>query len=149
ISAQLKAPGTGAPQKIELSVDRADLARAVNQLAEKILAALKVSPTINAWNAADEAEQFFAEANWSYRWGLFAQAQAASESAWALGKHTRDVAVLRIQAYDRAARLPGDCIGVLAAPDETYLKLISRTLELFNQDTRIFFNESRPDTNWF
>src|SRR6185312_9272933 len=54
------------------------------------------------WNAADEAQKYFEEAKWALKWGIFQQAQSASESAWALGKQDMDCALVRLNAYASA-----------------------------------------------
>jgi hypothetical protein len=84
---------------IEASGSRTNYAEVVNQLAEKVLAALKIDARPATWNTADEADKFFKEAQWDLSWGLLPQAQAAVESAWALGKQDEDCATVRIHSY--------------------------------------------------
>jgi len=99
INARLSPPKGGAPVTFEVSGSRTNLAAVVNQLAMKVEAALKVHPTVTEWNAADEARQYFKEAQWALRWGVYEEAQAAADSAWALGKQDLECAVLRMRAY--------------------------------------------------
>ncbi len=112
LNARLIPPG-GIPVLIEVSGSRTNFAEVVNQLAEKVLAGLRIDAKPSAWEAAAEAEKFFNEAQWCLGWGLRRQAQAAVESAWALGKHDEACAKLRIKSYlpDISAHLAGfnDC----------------------------------------
>jgi hypothetical protein len=100
INARLTRPRGGAPVPLEVAGSRTNLAEAVNQLAEKIIAALHVTPVTKAWDAADEAAQYFAEAQWALRWGDFKEAEMAADSAWALGKQDQECATARIKAYE-------------------------------------------------
>lgn len=102
INARLVPPKGGAPVLLEVSGMRTNLAGVVNQLAAKMNAALQVSSTVKEWNAADEAGQYFEEARWALKWGVYSEAQMAAESAWALGKHDMDCATIRIKAYSTA-----------------------------------------------
>ena len=99
INARLTPPKGGAPLQFEVSASRTNLSEVINQLAEKVNEALKISSTVHAWNAADEAAQYFGEANWALRWGVYSEAQAAADSAWALGKRDLVCALVRVNAY--------------------------------------------------
>jgi hypothetical protein len=99
IDVRLTPPRGGAPLRFEVSGSRTNFAEAVNRLAAKVIELLKVSPTVTEWNAADEAQQYFAEAKWALKWGIYPEAQAAAESAWALGKRNLECAVDRITGY--------------------------------------------------
>ena len=98
ISARLIPPG-GSPVLIEVSGSRTNGVEVVNQLAGKVLEALKLEASPAAWNTVDEADKFFKEAQWCLGWGMLPQAQAAVESAWALGKQDDACAKLRIKSY--------------------------------------------------
>ncbi|MDB6112533.1 MAG: Calcium-binding EF-hand-containing protein, partial [Pedosphaera sp.] len=50
-------------------------------------------------NAADEAVEYLNDAKWALRWRVLAEAQAAADSAWALGKHDMECATVRVGAY--------------------------------------------------
>lgn len=100
INARLSPPKGAAPLEFQVSGSRTNLAEVVNQLAEKIDEMLKVHSTMKEWNATDEAAQFFAEATWALKWGLLSEAQAAADSAWALGKRDMDCLTAQIQAYE-------------------------------------------------
>jgi Ca2+-binding EF-hand superfamily protein len=99
INARLTPPNGGAPLLFEVSGNRTNLSEVVNQLAAKVIELLKVNSTVPEWNAADEAAQYFGEAQWALRWGVFSEAEAAADSAWALEKHDMDCATVRVRAY--------------------------------------------------
>jgi hypothetical protein len=100
INARLTPPKGGVPLLIEASGSRTNFAEVINHLAAKVIQALKINPTIKEWSAAAEAGQFYDEAKWALRWGVFGEAQAAADSAWALGKHDQDCATIRVKAYE-------------------------------------------------
>jgi len=99
INARLTPPKGGTPLLLEVSGGRANLGEVVNRLAAKVNEALKVNSPVKEWNSTDEAVQYFDEAGWALRWGVFQEAQAAADSAWALGKCDQDCAIIRIRAY--------------------------------------------------
>jgi curli biogenesis system outer membrane secretion channel CsgG len=101
ISARLVPPRGGAPVAIEVSGSRTNFPQVINQLAEKIRESLRLSGTAAPWNPADEAQKYYEEAQWALKWGLYEQAQSASDSAWALGKQDMDCALARLTAYIR------------------------------------------------
>jgi hypothetical protein len=101
ISAELTPPRGGAPVPIGVSGNRTNLAEVINELAAKICDGLKLPRNATPWNAADEAQKYFDEAKWAFKWNLFPEAQSAAESAWALGKQDLDCALLRINACVR------------------------------------------------
>ena len=96
INARLTPPKGGAPLQFDISGNRTNLAEVINRLVVKVVELLKAGSGSKEWNAADEAQQYFAEAQWALSWGLLAEAQAAVDAAWALGKNDRPCAVLRI-----------------------------------------------------
>ncbi len=89
----------GKPVQFEVSGSRTNLADVINALAAKVVTALQIAYIAEEWKAADEAAQFYEEAKWALRWGVFAQAQSAADAAWALGKHDLECALLRGRAY--------------------------------------------------
>ena len=99
LNARLVPPKGGAPLDIELRGSRTNLAGVVEELAQKVIAALKLRPSIAAWKPADEAQRYFTEAQWAHRWGIYAEATAACEASWALGLESKEVAELRIRSY--------------------------------------------------
>ncbi|HVU09531.1 MAG TPA: hypothetical protein VHG89_13440 [Verrucomicrobiae bacterium] len=109
INARLTPPKGGAAVTIAVSGSRTNLAEVINQLAAKIIKALKINSTVKEWNAADEAAQYFDEAKWALKWKVYSEAQAAANSAWALGKRDLECAIVRVEAYSSE---------VLSAPQE-------------------------------
>jgi hypothetical protein len=99
INARLTPPKGGTPLLIEAGGSRTNYAEVINRLAAKVAELLKVNSTVKEWNAADEAQQYFDEAKWALRWEVAGEAQAASDSAWALGKQDLDCAMVRVRAY--------------------------------------------------
>ena len=146
VSARLTPPKGGVPVTIEVSGSRTNLTEVVNRLAEKILAGLKVTRTAAPWNAVDEAQQFFAEAQWALKWGLYPQAQTAAESAWALGKRDADSAAVIVRAHSENVVMgrqsmvvgpdytTGDNVIVLRIPAADKLVPLARALEMFHQN---------------
>ena len=102
IDARLTPPKGGQPLLFQISGSRTNLAEVVNLLAVKVTELLKVNSASKGWNTADEAAQYFGEAQWALRWGVYPEAQSAVESAWALGKKDLTSAVLRNKAYLQA-----------------------------------------------
>ncbi|HEX5397779.1 MAG TPA: hypothetical protein VFY06_01880 [Verrucomicrobiae bacterium] len=149
INGRLTPPKGGAPIQFEVSGIRTNLAEVVNQLAAKVDEALKVNSSVTVWNAADEAEQYFKEAQWAMKWGLYSEAQAAAESAWALGRRNSETATLRIRAYSLSVPLMQMHIFVqdpentftkeivkFAVPDASQFMPLNRAMELYSQDAR-------------
>ncbi len=99
INARLRPPHGGTPLLFEVSGSRTNLSEVVNALALKIAGLLKVNATVKQWDAASEASQYFDEASWALKWGVLSEAQAAADSAWALGKKDLPCAVVRVKAY--------------------------------------------------
>lgn len=115
INARLVPPRGGAPALIEVSGSRTNMSETINLLANKVAQALKLGPLNTPWNPAEEAEQYFDEAKWAYRWGMLREAQAASEASWALGNKRKEVAELRIRVYEAEAAPIGP-LGLLQLP---------------------------------
>lgn len=92
-------PKSGPPVDLALSGPRRNPAGLVEQLTKKILEALHRQITAVEWNPAEEAQKYYEEAGWALKWGLYREAQAAAESAWALGKQDLDCALVRVRAY--------------------------------------------------
>jgi len=153
ISARLKPPDGGAVVPITINCARTNLADAVNQLAERTLAGLNIKGADSAWNASAEAVQYLAEAKWAYRWGLYAQARDASESAWALGEPTRELAVLRIRSYAESVwRIEEHTGNVMfpVVPDSAAFGPLVRAAQLYDQGAHSEFPGGAPlDNEWF
>ena len=99
INARLTPPKGGAPLSFEVSGSRTNLSEVINHLAAKVAELLNVRSSVPEWSATSEAAQYFDEAKWALRWGVFSEAQAAADSAWALGKRDVDCASVRVKAY--------------------------------------------------
>jgi len=110
INARLTPPKGGAPLSFMVVGSRTNLVEVVNRLATNVTALLKVSSTVAEWNTSDEAAQYFDEAKWALRWGIYPEAQAAADSAWALGKRDLNCALVRVKSYLMAAPPAADCI---------------------------------------
>jgi hypothetical protein len=95
------------PQQILLQGARTNLVGLIDRLAVTLLQKVNAKPT-RSWDAAAEASQHFEEAEWALRWRMYEEAQAAADSAWALGFQTPQSAAVRSLAYARGA-LPTDC----------------------------------------
>src|SRR5205085_9700255 len=94
LSARLVAKA-GALPSFEVSGVRTNSAALADQLADKVLEALKLGKSQVSWDAADESRRYLEESKWALRWNLFSQARSAAESAWALGNHTEECAISR------------------------------------------------------
>jgi hypothetical protein len=99
ISARLIPPGGGQTIPIEVGGARTNLSEVTGELVSKVKAALKLSSTATCFDAGEEAQRYYEEAKWALKWSAFQEAQAASESAWALGKHDPECAELRLRSY--------------------------------------------------
>jgi hypothetical protein len=145
INARLTPPRGGGPIEVEVSGKRDDLAGLTDQLVKKVIAALNLKLTVPAWNAGDEAEQFLAEGKWALRWDLYNEARAAGESAWALGKKSRDVAVLRVWAYARTVDVVNEGFGNVTIPfypDPLKLPSAIRAADLFCEEAPLWLTNS-------
>ena len=84
---------------------------------------------------------------------MIPEAQAAAESAWALGKQTEELAELRIRTYAQEAAMPQN--GWLAmnptkreyAPQASKLDPAIHALHLYQQSFRNLMSEGRARTN--
>ena len=120
INARLNPPKGGAPILFEVMGSRANLAEVINALATNVTRSLNIQSTLKEWNASDEAAQYFNEANWALKWGVFSEAEGAADSAWALGKQDLDCATVRVKAYimDTLARYVPFEEGTIYVPDD-------------------------------
>jgi hypothetical protein len=142
LTARLTPPKGGAPFVINVTGSRTNISEVIDHLTEKVLSGLKVSPSGAPWNAADEAEKFYEEADWALRWGLHAQAQAAAESAWALGKRHSDSAKLLVRTYVSS-------VSVQSFPQGKDIAPLSRALDILVQHAPVyFFSNSSAENNY-
>ncbi len=152
VHARLVPPKGGAPVPIEISGSRTNLAALINQLVSKVMAGLNIRQPSAPWSPVDEAEQYFTEGIWAYRWKMLPEAQAASESAWALGKRTKEVAALRVRAYcDEIGSSPvSGNIEIPMVPRPASLKAAIRGLSLFCQGWPLGVTGTNTlDDEWF
>jgi Ca2+-binding EF-hand superfamily protein len=99
INARLTPPKGGAPLVFEVNGSRTNYSDVINRLAAKVIELLGVNSTVQTWNAVDEAQQYYEEAKWALKWGVYAEAQAAADSAWALGRNDLACALVRVKSY--------------------------------------------------
>ena len=157
---------------LEVSGARSNLTQVINDLALRIAGSVSKGSVSAKWSANDEAERYFEEAKWMLRWGMSQEARAASEAAWALGKQAREVAELRIKAYQACAGDPGlpremnGHVIFIRPPKESILGLngydnfasapapggfsaIIRAAELWLDGSRSLGEpEKKPDSSW-
>lgn len=155
LHARLIPPKGGAPLSFEVSGSRTNLSEVVNALAKKITQSLNFNSAAAPWNSKDEAERYFQEATWAYNWDMFAETRGATEAAWALGKQTKDVAVLRLEAYSESL-FPPDLQRrfpiKVSTPTPTELSLAIHVAELFCEGSRSLFtndNAAAHDEEWY
>jgi hypothetical protein len=101
LSIRLQKPN-GTTQIIDAAGETANLVPLVEDVVAKILSATDRSAKVQ-WDSKLEAAQHLDEATWALRWQMYEEAQAAADSAWALGLQTADVARARTLAYARTA----------------------------------------------
>jgi len=99
INVRLTPPKGATPLTFEISGSRTNLAEVINSLAIRVAGLLSTSLSLKEWGATDEATQYLDEAKWALKWGINEEAQAAVESAWALGNRDLDCALVRVRAY--------------------------------------------------
>jgi Ca2+-binding EF-hand superfamily protein len=152
INARLTPPKGGAPLLIEVNGSRTNFAEVINQLADNVNKALKVNSSVPEWNAADEATQYFAEAQWALRWGAYSEAQAAADSAWALGRRDDTAAMLRVRAYMVSPDAGKTVIYYppKERPDSQNIDFALRALEIYNESSRnLPPEEPKVDSDWY
>jgi ankyrin repeat protein len=151
-------PPNGPPVTIDLATDRTNVVELLEKLTGRVLAVVKPGIQAPPWNAGQEAEQYFSEAQWAHRWSALAQAQGAVESSWALGKQSKEVAELRVRIYHEQAipvwppNVQHKPTPENSAPDVAKLKPALRAMQIANQAFAEFLTPSpspQVDTNWF
>ena len=145
ISARLMPPEGGAPLQIEASGSRTNYADVINHLVHGILKALTINGQPAPWKPAEEADQFYAEAQWACQWKLYPQAQAAAESAWALGKRTTDAAQVLVRSYTESVVDWGaheNRLRVLQVPDASAFPPVDRGFEFVLQNHQVLFTQA-------
>jgi curli biogenesis system outer membrane secretion channel CsgG len=105
LEARIVPPNGGATNIVSLKGERANLPKLIDQLASDLMRLARKAPA-KGWDPSAEAARYFEEATWALQWNLLAEAQAAADAAWALGKKDEATAITRVQAYARAADVP-------------------------------------------
>jgi hypothetical protein len=149
LTVRLTPPKGGGPVIIEVSGSRTNYSEVINRLTDKVLASLKLNRTSEPWNATEEADQFYAEAQWALKWNLFPQARAAAESAWALGKRNSDSAGVLFEAYTESVAKPWmneSEVYIHTLPDPGQFPLLARALNILSQNSTEFFHGSNSST---
>ncbi|HSU56886.1 MAG TPA: hypothetical protein VLT36_22695, partial [Candidatus Dormibacteraeota bacterium] len=98
INVRLTPPRQGTPFDFELTGPREEAPSLTMAVAERVLARLKGQTRLQDWKASDEAERYFMEARWAWRWSMVPEALAAADSAWALGHNDQECGTIRVQA---------------------------------------------------
>jgi hypothetical protein len=146
VHARLLPPRGGVAVDIVVSGPRASLAEVTGQLVEQLMAALQKSPSGGSWRANEEAAKYFEEAKWAMKWRMTAEAQAATESAWALGRRTPEVAQSLVRAYVESmpdGSVNGDDgMHVLQVPDASAFPRLERGLDFVLQNASVFFGST-------
>lgn len=143
---------------LEASGRREALGTVVNELAEKILAVLKKTPTAAPWEPALEAEAFLRESEWAFRWKLWRPSFEAADASSALGLRTRSVAAFRVVsrawlAFSMRGPLDyqsvGGPYGFRPPPDPEALPILIRALEIYDESFQQFARETNgPGIAW-
>jgi TolB-like protein len=150
VSARMIPPRGGEPVLIEASGSRTNYFEVVNQLADKVIAVLKINSNPAAWNASDEAAQFFKEAKWDLAWGFYPQARTAAAAAWALGKHDEEAMNLRVRIF-----MPPPDAGVIyfpprEKPDPEKINDALHALQLYQMlSQNLSSDEPKSDSSWY
>jgi hypothetical protein len=174
IEVSLTPPDKSKTTTVEVSGARTNLAGVVNELGTKILGAIKKpgAAASAAWDAPAEAERYFDEAKWMFHWQMYEEAKAGAEAAWGLGKQTREVAALRVQACLESAGSPGICVirgrrvafgrpfnpritdaaelaAYASAPEPARFVDLARAVELYREALSLFTAETAAkDSTW-
>lgn len=86
--------------EFEVSGARTNFAAIIESAVLRLTEALRIKKNAS-WDPAREAREHAEEASWALRWKMYPEAQAAADSAVALGLQTRDLSVTRALAYGR------------------------------------------------
>jgi hypothetical protein len=155
LSVRLAPPEGGNDIRFEVAAPRSQLPRLVDELAVQILQTLRQQPRTGVWNPLEEAARYHTEAEWSIRWGMHREAQAAAETAWALGLRTQFMASLRIATYagevvtDRSSTVRSGIRERLPfPPNPLMLKPAQRALDLYYMHTKDPPAAGLLDENW-
>jgi hypothetical protein len=158
ISGRLIPPDKGKSVPIELEGTRTNLPGLIEALARQVLTAVKAGVTLAEWNPGAEAAEYWDEACWAAKWGMWREAQAASEVCWALGRQTKEVAEMRVRAWRETGKNRAACIFELkqvivnysAPPEANAFAELRRAADLFEAGWKQFVAGQTPlDATWF
>jgi hypothetical protein len=158
INGQVRAAGQATGITIELTGMRTNLPALIDELARRILAVTKAGGSLSEWHPAAEAQQYWEEAQWAAKWRMWREAQAASEASWALGRQTKEVADLRVRAWQETGRDHAGCtfeleqvlVSYSAPPDHDRFSDLRRAADLFEAGWKQFVAGQSPlDVKWF
>lgn len=96
VSIALKSRGERDARTFEISGPATNLAGMVVQLAENVTTMLLDGATVSAWAPSEEADVFLCEARWAARCERHRDAYTAADTAWVLGNHSEETALLRV-----------------------------------------------------
>lgn len=143
---------------LELTGARTNLPALIDELARRILAGTKTGAALREWNPREEAAQFWEEAQWAAKWRMWRETQAASEASWALGRQTKEVAELRVRAWQETGKDSAACtfelervlVNYSAPPDADRFAEMRRAGDLFEAGWKQFVAGQAPlDAKWF
>jgi hypothetical protein len=154
INARLTPPKGGKPITFEVSGSRTNLAGVINLLAAKVTESLNVTSAVREWNVADEAAQYFNEAEWALRWRVFSEAEMAAESAWALGKKDEKCAIIRVRALLNQISWRDPSLGSASESQnikdcEVALSALTFYYECCRTSTNDCFQAPGPNRDWY
>jgi len=149
VSVRLLPPENAPAIDFEINGPRGEPVVLAEKLAVKVLELLNKKPSGVDWQTAAEADQYLKEAQWAYRWGMVEEAQSASETAWALGTKSIDLAILRLRSFTAAVRMSGEegsAASFLRPPMLRRLESTRRSLEIYSEGSH-YFSPTITDTN--
>ncbi len=153
LSGRMVPPKGGEPIAFELSGNRTNLNELSTNLVAQILKSVTGEASVVSWNAADEARKFESEGAWALKWHLYKAAQSATESAWALGDHSRELAEARLRAYTEPIYSLNEGSGNVLypmVPEPSQLPWGIRSAALYCDDSALVWtNSANPDFGWF
>ncbi len=150
VSARMIPPKGGEPILIEASGSRTNYGEVIAQLADKVVATLKINPTPAVWNANNEAARFYNEAKWDLTWGFYPQARTAAAAAWALGKRDEDAIDLLVRNFMPPPDGGSVYFPPREKPDPGKIDVALHALELYQSFSQnLPPDEPKPDSAWY
>lgn len=137
---------------MEISGPRTNLVEVAEGAVRRLLTSLEVAAGFQDWSATDEAIGFVDEARWALKWKLWKEAQAASESAWALGLKSRACTELRIRSRLGEAVVDSEphFLNLAPPPNPADLPALLGAAEIYRDHASFApTNGARYDLPWF